>query len=139
MDEIKEIEIPKLELAFKNQEFSGIVMRKFLIEDGEVVEYIKKLKTRVRELEYQVKNLRRRYNQAIIDDVVLKEIEDYLFWCKREISNDPIPTIAGKIYIEHIECLLSKNKDLESKLSKIKSDPIIGKLEIEEWLESPDY
>ena len=37
MDEIK------LELAFKNQQFSGIVVGEHLIEDGEVVDYIKEL------------------------------------------------------------------------------------------------
>jgi len=40
MDEIK------LELAFKNQQFSGIVVGEHLIEDGEVVDYIKELEER---------------------------------------------------------------------------------------------
>lgn len=30
-------------------------------------------------------------------------------------------------------------KELEDKLIKIKSDPSIGKLEVQEWPESPDY
>lgn len=40
---VKDLKIPKLELAFKNQKISGIVLNNRLIEDGEVVEYIKKL------------------------------------------------------------------------------------------------
>jgi len=36
----------KLELAFKNQEFSGIVVGEFFVEEGEVVDYIKWLEER---------------------------------------------------------------------------------------------
>ena len=44
----------KLELAFKNQEFSGIVAGGFLMEDGEVIDYIKTLHARVKELEAEL-------------------------------------------------------------------------------------
>ena len=44
----------KMELAFKNQEFSGIVAGGFLTEDGEVIDYIKTLHARVKELEAEI-------------------------------------------------------------------------------------
>jgi len=61
MDEIK------LELAFKDQQFSGIVVGEHLIEDGEVVDYIKELERveefndcmeRIKELEENNEGLR---------------------------------------------------------------------------------
>lgn len=44
----------------------------------------------------------------------------------------------------HDDCKLvielrERIKELEGTLAKIKSDPSIGKLEVEEWPESPDY
>ena len=47
--------IPKLELAFKNQGFSGIVANDFLIEEGEVVNYIHDFLSKINELKEQVK------------------------------------------------------------------------------------
>ncbi len=36
-----------------------------------------------------------------------REIMDYLFWYSREISNGGIPTLSGKIYVDHVQTLLS--------------------------------
>lgn len=53
MDKIKEI--PQLELAFKNQEFSGIVIGEFLIEEGEVINYIHSLLSKIKEFKEKIK------------------------------------------------------------------------------------
>lgn len=44
-------EIPKLGLAFKDNEFSGIVVGESLIEEGEVIDYIKALLFKVKGLQ----------------------------------------------------------------------------------------
>ncbi len=48
----------------------------------------------------------------------IKEIEGFLFWYKKEISDGKIPSVAGKIYIDHVEYLLSKIMELEEGIKK---------------------
>jgi len=52
----------------------------------------------------------------------MKEIEDYLFWYRREIDQKLSPTLAGRIYLDHIEYLLSKIEELEKRLHKAAGD-----------------
>jgi hypothetical protein len=42
--------IKEIVLAFKHQKFSGIIVNGFLIEEGEVIDYIKNQETRIKEL-----------------------------------------------------------------------------------------
>ena len=46
-------------------------------------------------------------------DEKIKEIKDYVFWYRREIDQKLSPTLAGRIYLDHIEYLLTRIKELE--------------------------
>ncbi len=69
----------------------------------------------------------------------IKEIEEW--------QNGIIPTeaVTYSVTIEeywkackYVDFLLSRIHQLESQLMKIKSDPNIGKLEVQEWPETPN-
>ena len=44
-----------------------------------------------------------------------------------------------EIHCSCVPLLKFRIKELESELAKIKADPGIGKLEVEEWPETPNY
>lgn len=69
-----ESQVPRLELAFKNQKFPGIVANNHFIEEGEVIDYIKKLESQKGELE------------KIISDGVLKDHNGCQIYCDEEYT-----------------------------------------------------
>ena len=69
-------------------------------------------------------------------DGKIREIEEY--YKDADVTWHDAMDVANRA-LDDIPYLLTHIKELEARLSKIKSDTSIGKLEVQDWPETPDY
>jgi hypothetical protein len=87
-----------------------------------------------------------RENPYLIDERALQTIKDIatlLSHIKELVREKKLCEVCFQLLEPDGSCLTCRMtervKELKAILAKIKSDPNIGKLEVEDWSESPDY